>query len=328
MKMMLAGLLWITAPSLAVAQTVPPAANPLTVSVEAADADRFAAIFSSASGLPTAKQLQLGYLDRGSYGLRIFTPDRIIDAQHLAEAVAKKPDFYRKAINTCLPIIKDTTDELRATYLAFQGLLPEQPLPRIYLVVGADTSGGTAGPGAQVLGLETLCGLADTPEKLREIVRAFYAHETVHTFQSDPSINGLGENLLGNVLIEGAADFIATLVTGRQIDPARATWAAPREAELWRQFKADLTITRGTEWSKRRFGTPAATGFDRWIGNYGSAPQGWPSEMGYWIGQRIWQRWYDRQPDKRAAIREMLTLKNPTAILAGGGFENPQSIRK
>lgn len=72
-----------------------------------------------------------------------------------------------------------------------------------------------------------------------------------------------------------------TLVTGRQIDPARATWAAPREAEPWRQFKADLTITRGREWSKRRFGTPAATGFDRWIGNYGSAPQGWPSEMVY-----------------------------------------------
>lgn len=192
MKMMLAGLLWITAPSLAVAQTVPPAANPLTVSVETADADRFAAIFSSANGLPTAKQLQLGYLDHGSYSLRIFKPDRIIDARHLADAVAKKPEFFRKAINSCLPISKDTTDELRATYLAFQGLLPGQPLPRI-LVVGADTSGGTAGPGAQVLGLETLCGLADRPEKLREIVRAFYAHEAVHTFQSDPSINGLGK---------------------------------------------------------------------------------------------------------------------------------------
>ena len=303
------------------AQSVPPAADPLTVSVETADVDRFAVIFNRANGRPTAEQLQRGYLDPGSYGVHVFTPDRIIDARHLAEAVAKRPEFYARAIKTCLPIIKDTTDELRATYLAFHGLFPERPLPRLYLVVGADNSGGTAGPGAQVLGLETLCGLADTPEKLREIVRGFYAHETVHTFQRDPDIEASGGGLLDSVLVEGAADFIATLVTGRQIDPARAAWAAPREAELWRRFESDLAITRGMKWSERKWGTPVAASFDRWIGNYGNAPSGWPIEAGYWIGQRIWQRWYDRQPDKRAALREMLTLTDPAAILAEGRFQ-------
>ena len=306
-------------------QSVPPAADPLTASIETADADRFAAIFNSTNGRPTGEQLQKGYLDPGSYGVRVFTPDRIIDAQHLATTVAKRSDFYTRAVKTCLPIIKDTTAELRATYLAFHGLFPDRPLPRLYLVVGADNSGGTAGPGAQVLGLETLCGLADTPEKLREIVRGFYAHETVHTFQSDSSWEASGDSLLRGVLTEGAADFIATLVTGRQMDPARAAWAAPREAELWRQFKADLAITRGVQWRTRRYGTPVAASFDRWIGNYGSAPPGWPVEVGYWMGQRIWQRWYDRQLDKRAALRAMLTLVDPAAVLAEGRFQEPSS---
>jgi len=299
----------------------PSAADPLTVSVETADADRFAAIFNSSKGHPTAEQLQRGYLDPGSYGVRIFTPDRIIDAHHLAAAEGKRPDFYARAINVCLPIVKDTTAELRATYLAFRRLFPEQPLPRFYLGVGADNSGGTAGPGAQVLGLETLCGLADTPEKLREIVRSFYAHETVHTFQSAAGFEDLDGGLLSSVLVEGAADFIATLVTGQQIDPARAAWAAPREAELWQQFEADLAITGGKKWSERKQGTPVAQSFDHWIGNYGSAPKGWPTEVGYWMGQRIWQRWYDRQADKRAAVREMVALIDPAGVLAQGRFQ-------
>jgi hypothetical protein len=302
------------------AQSAPPAPDPLTASIETADADRFAALFKKTDGRPTVEQLQRSYLDPGSYGVRVFTPDRIVDAQHLAEAVAKGPDQYAKAINTCLPIIKDTRAELRATYLAFQGLFPDRPLPRLYLVVGAGNSGGTAGPGAQVLGLETLCGIADTPDKLREIVRGFYAHETVHTWQGDPDMAKLGGILTGSMLIEGAADFIATLVTGRQMDPARAAWAAPREAELWRQFETDMATTRNAKWSDLKKGTPIATSFGRWVGNYGSAPAGWPSEAGYWMGQRIWQRWYDRQPDKRAALREMLSLPNAAMVLEEGRF--------
>jgi hypothetical protein len=298
----------------------PPPTDPLTAQIDTGDADRFAALFERTGGRPTAEQLQREYLDRGSYGVKVFTPDRIRDASNLAAKIAAKPDWYTKAIRTCLPVVKETTGELRATYLAFRGLFPERALPRIYLVVGAGNSGGTAGPGAQVLGLETLCRISETPDQLRSILRSFYAHETVHVFQGELDVEKMGNVLLGNVLIEGAADFIATLVTGRQMDPARAAWAAPREAELWRQFEADLVTTRGLRRDQIKPGSPAAESFNRWVENYGSSPKGWPGEAGYWMGQRIWQRWYDRQPDKRAAIRGMLELKDPNAVLAAGRF--------
>ncbi|MEG3175337.1 hypothetical protein U1872_03785 [Sphingomonas sp. RB3P16] len=38
--------------------------------------------------------------------------------------------------------------------------------------------------------------------------------------------------------------------------------------------------------------------------------------------QRIWQRWYDHQPDKHAALREMLMQRDPVAILAAGRFQS------
>lgn len=306
------------APSAYAANPVPPlSADPLTVEVETGDADRFAALFERTGGKPSAGRLQRDYLDRGSYGIQVFTPDRIVDADNLAKSVAAEPDIYARAVRICLPIVKQTTAELRATYLALHGLFPDKPLPRLFLVVGAGNSGGTAGPGAQVLGLEVLCRGADTPDALRAIVRGFYAHETVHVLQGNVAA---GNVLLTSVLQEGAADFIAELVTGRPMNSARANWAGPREAELWRQFEADLKATRGATEGELKRGTPAGDAFYRWIANDGSAPNAWPGEAGYWMGQRIWQRWYDQEPDKRAALREMLMLRNPEAVFAAGAF--------
>ena len=300
----------------------PSPVDPLTVEVESADARRFAALYERTGGKPSAEQIARAYLDRGSYGVHVFMPARIVDAANLAKAVAANPALYARALRVCLPIVEAMSAELRATYLALHGLLPERRLPHIYLVVGADNSGGTAGPGAQVLGLETLCRISDTPERLRETVRGFFAHETVHVFQTDadPTLDPTGETLLGSVLVEGAADFIATLVTGRQIDPARAAWGQAHEAELWRRFEADLATTRAAAGTASGRGTPAGDAFHRWVGNAGDAPEGWPSEAGYWIGQRIWERWYAKQPDKAAAIRRMLTLERLDEVLAGGRF--------
>lgn len=318
--MIAALLLALAAP----ATPLPPPVDPLTAQVETGDVDRFAAIFDAAGGAPSADQLQRGYLDRGSEGVRVFTPDRIESADHLSKAIAADRAGYERALRVCLPVVRQTQGELRATYLALHGLFPDKPLPRIYLVMGAGNSGGTAAPGVQVLGLEVLCRISPTPEALRDTLRSFYAHETVHALQGDAERTaeaaGNGGVLLGIALIEGAAEFIATLVTGRQTDPERAAWGLARERDLWARFEADLMVTRTARWSDLRRGTPAAAAFYRWIGNDGAAPDGWKSEAGYWIGQRIWQRWYDKQPDKNVAIRRLLTVDRPTEILAEGRY--------
>lgn len=313
-----AGLL-LPIPAVAADNSAEPLLDGLTADIETDDADRFAALFARTAGKPTAEQLQREYIAPGSPGLGIFTPHRIVDAQNLATAIAADQEGYSKAISTCLPVIKSTTGELRATYLAFQGLLPEMPLPRIYLVVGANNSGGTAGEGAQVLGLEVLCAIAKDDEDLREIMRTFYAHETVHVLQGAAHADGANV-LLASVLHEGAADFIARIVTGKQPVPARAAWAITREAELWQQFERDLQTLHNVTGDSLKQGTAPWSAFARWIANADNAPTGWPGELGYWIGQRIWERWYEQQPDKRAAIRYMLAPTDLDAVLASGRY--------
>lgn len=310
----------IATSAMAADSTPPPALDALTVEIETGDADRFAALFERTGGKLSAEQLEQDYIDPGSAGLEIFKPHRIVDGKKLATAIAGHPEIYAKAIQTCLPVIKQTTPELRATYLAFQGLFPNKPLPRIYLVVGANNSGGTAGPGAQVLGLEVLCNVARSEDDLRELMRTFYAHETVHVLQGDSDAVS-GNILLSSVLQEGGADFIAKIVTGKQPDLARATWAISREAELWEQFERDLQVLANVQWEKLKRDTPEWTAYSRWIANAGRPPQGWPSEAGYWMGQRIWERWYEQQPDKRAAVQQILAMQNPEEILAAGRFQ-------
>ena len=299
----------------------PPAADPLTATVHAEDADRFAALFARTGGKPTPAQLQRDYLDKGSEGVRVFTPGRIVDAARLAKTIATNSDYYARAIRTCLPAAKAADADLRSIYLGLHGALPTAKLPQVYIVFGSATSGGTAAPGAQVLGLEVLCEISPTPAALRQTLRHFFAHETVHSFQQDAGMTLATDPLLTSVLVEGAADFIARLVTGEEPDAKRAAFALPREAELWKQFQADIALTRSlTDKDDPPDGSPQALAYMRWIGNYGSAPNGWPGELGYWIGMRIWERYYAAAPDKHAALAAMLAVRDPRAILKAGAY--------
>jgi hypothetical protein len=208
--------------------------------------------------------------------------------------------------------VKEATADLRAIYLALRGLLPDQPLPQIYVVIGAGNSGGTAGPGAQVIGLEVLCAENPSATAFRMALRRFFAHETVHTFQQD--ITGVEKSpLLGEALIEGAADFIAALVTGEVPEPDRASWASPREEMLWEQFKKDMPVSVASIQDNPPDTAIAAV--NRWLHNYKSAPSGWPSDAGYWIGMRIWAAYYGAATDKHRAIHDMLKWNDPDLIL-------------
>lgn len=290
----------------------------LTASVRSEDADRFVAVFEASNGAPSAEALETDYIAPGSDGLKIFTPGRIENAQNLASAVAANPDGYRRAIDVCLPIAKESNEELRAVYLAMEGLLGDPALPEIYVLFGAGNSGGTAGPGAQVLGLEVLCRGDKDEAAIKSLFRSFFAHETVHTLQP-MGREGLfaADTLLTAILLEGGADYVAGLVTGETPSPARADWAAPREAEIWRSFKKDQRQLAKRPLEKRfEKGSPLY----RWIGNAGSAPEGWPDELGYWLGMRIAEAYVEQAANKRAAVKDLLNLEDASAILEKSGY--------
>jgi hypothetical protein len=296
--------------------------DPLAIAVDQRDAERFAALMAATKDQPTAEQIQRGYLDGAGDGVAIFTPQRIQDAENLSRAIAADRERYRYAIDTCLPHVAATNAELRATYLAFKGLLPEFALPQIFVVFGAGNSGGTANARAQVIGLEVICGPGTTIEEFRRTMRSFYAHETVHTWQTDETSPAIESNiLLYAALREGTADYIASLVTGYIPDGARNRWACEREAWLWQEFQADRAKVQAGITGPFQLDDQASAAMGRWVGNYGNAPEGWPHEAGYWVGMRIARAFVEGSPDRTGALRTLIALRDPAAILAASGYD-------
>lgn len=290
----------------------------LEAEVDTRDADRFAEIFKASGGAPDAAALQTGYVDPGTDGVRIFTPGRIENGDTLARAIAEAPEAYQRAIDVCLPIAKSSSDELRAVYLALEGLLGDPDLPAIYALFGAGNSGGTAGPGVQVIGLEVICRLGKDEDEIRTLLRSFFAHETVHTLQQPQETLIANANpLSAAVMQEGTADYVASLVSGRPLSPERAAWALPREKEIWKEFEKDRRkakkLSPEEQYAK---GAPIY----RWVANIGSPPEGWPGELGYWLGMRIAEAYVAAAPDKRAAVKELISMRDPDAIIEKSGY--------
>lgn len=296
--------------------------DPLSARVQSDDAERFARLFKAGSLTPEA--LQAGYLDGAGRGVVVFTPHRIQNARNLARAVAENKADYAHAINTCLPLVRGLDAELRAIYLAYRGLLPARPLPQVHVVFGAGNSGGTAAPDAQVLGLEVMCRAGTTPEAFRQAMRRIFAHETVHAWQNEPP-RGEKDGLLRAAISEGVPDLLASLVTGLSPDEARDRFASAREADICARFLADrdliIAADSATEPERKR---TARLAFGRWFANAGmkvaDVPEGWPGELGYWVGMRIAAGYYERATDKRAALDALIEARDPQAILRESGY--------
>lgn len=74
-----------------------------------------------------------------------------------------------------------------------------------------------------------------------------------------------------------------------------------REKEIETAFLADMDKTDTSKWL---FNATA----DK------------PGDLGYWVGYRIAKSYYQRAPDKRQALREILEMDDPKAFLAKSGW--------
>lgn len=205
-------------------------------------------------------------------------------------------------------------------YLGLKGLVPDRPLPQIAVVIGANNSGGTAAPGIQVIGLEVVCRLSRTRADFEKQMRQFFTHETVHTFQPEPTAAAQKDMLLFTALQEGVPEYVTELVTGEVPDSARNAWAVSREPWIWQQFLSDAAIVKAGTNSNGNMNKAAKAAFHRWFANAGDPPPGWPGELGYWVGMRIAEAYVQTSPNPHAAIDWLIEERNPPAILKASGY--------
>jgi uncharacterized protein YjaZ len=125
------------------------------------------------------------------------------------------------------------------------------------------------------------------------------AHEMVHSLQAGFA----GETLLASSLNEGVAEFVCELISGRVSNIHLEAWTAGREAEIEQRFARDMNATDRSQWLYNGVGTPET-----------------PGDLGYWVGYRIARAYYERAPEKRRAIAEMLRAVDARAFLRDSGW--------
>jgi hypothetical protein len=299
----------VAKPAPAPVSAVPGNHDPSTFRFETADIARFWAAYDQmpTSGEPAAL-FDRAYLDPGTPGLHGFITDRIRSASHLIDVIQHHPKYYA-AIRANTLRVSTIEPRVRDALRTFKGLYADAVFPDLYFVIGALSSGGTATPDGLIIGTEIFSRSPDVPTDeldpwLFAVTRTIddlpliIVHEWVH-FQQVTS----AEHLLGQIIQEGAADFLASLVTHGTINAHVYTYGYAHEAELKQQLVADLP------------GDSRA----HWLYN-GNDAKDRPADLGYFMGYRITQAYYERAADKRQAIIDILHVKDFDKFLADSGY--------
>jgi uncharacterized protein YjaZ len=69
------------------------------------------------------------------------------------------------------------------------------------------------------------------------------------------------------------------------------------------------------------------TNSDNWIANGQQETPTKPCDLGYYVGYRIVQAYYNKAADKKQALAHILTLRDPKAFLAESGYEATLATR-
>ncbi len=237
--------------------------------------------------------LQREYLDKGSPGVKDFIPHRIVSAENLSKQVLNNRAYY-ESIRHNTDIIQKAIPELRKDFAELKRLYPDAVFPPVYFVIGALNSGGTASEHGLMIGAEMMSD-KNTMNPVVDPV-AIVMHELMHFQQKGPD-----QNLLEHCLREGAADFLAELASGHNLNARNKTYGDSHEEELWTKFQADI-------------GKDQHQG--DWLYNYNNPHP----DLGYYMGYKIAQALYQSAKNKSEALRMIVEMRNPEKILALSGY--------
>jgi hypothetical protein len=258
------------------------------------------------------------YIDRGTDGLKEFARLKIGRLNNLTYKIWNNPRYYASLRSSTLSI-HSQDERIRESFRKLGQLYPDALFPNVYFVIGAMNSGGISIDKGLVIGAELFSKTPSSPldelnswersvvqpiEKLPIVV----AHELVHyqqRFEKDPV------SLLERSIAEGAADFLSEIIAGAQINEHQHRYGDQHEEALWNEFQQAMY---GTDYS-------------RWLYNGGELARtgqlvSRPSDLGYYVGYRICQAFYDKADDKSKAVKEMLEIRNFDTFLQESGYRS------
>jgi uncharacterized protein YjaZ len=180
-------------------------------------------------------------------------------------------------------------------------MYPDAVFPALYFVIGRRNSGGMSSPRALIIGAEMFAG--EGARLSFDDMVPMVAHELMH-FQQQTTQEA-GGSMLGTCLREGAADFLAEQLAGRHINEAIRGYGDAHEHELWPKFLRDLQQPDGHK---------------AWLYNFGDKSRTYPPDLGYYMGYKITQSYFQRAKDRAAALRTIVVMRDPQKLMQESGY--------
>ncbi len=205
-----------------------------------------------------------------------------------------------------------------SSFKKLKEIYPDAVFPNVYFVVGRMNTGGTATFKGLLIGVEmygktddaSVAELSGWKKKVVgkiERIPFIVAHELVHYQQKNAHLTALfgGEvSLLGKSLSEGSADFIGELISGDNENPHLNEYGNRREKQLWLEFKKEMNGNDASNWLYQ-----------------GDKAKAKPADLGYYIGYKIVESYYNKAKDKKQAIKDILEIKDFNAFLTASGYD-------
>ena len=308
--------------------TLPPStpgtfvADAAAAELSVSDIARFWAAVDEYKRSKSANAFQALYLGHASPGLVDFVKARSITAASLADMVDRAPTYFAASRVASTALAGGAVDaQVRSAYSAMKSIYPETLFPTVTFAFGRFSTAGTIRNNRILLGVEfyypdnaaapldELQSFQKTNVKPLGKLPIIVAHELVHILQSRASGIFGKSTLLEQALAEGIADFVGERASGDNINAWLRPYGLAHEHELWVQFQSQMQGTDVTQWLYNQ-GSASSNAGDR------------PGDLGYFMGYRIAQAYYDRATDKARAIKELIEVQNASALLAASGY-NP-----
>lgn len=250
------------------------------------------------------------YFDKRSEGLDAFTKRRVINAKEMSKVLKAYPRYLESIRGNTLKL-EGIKEKLKEYFIKLKEIYPDVYYPDIYFTIGCFNTGGTVSGHMLLIGAELMCADENSPKDelnnwlkgnigMFENIEKIVMHESIHTLQSHNP-----ESLLGAAISEGMCDFIAQMVTGKELNSAHYIYGNKYEKGLWKEFKKEMP----------------SKDYSRWLYS-GEKSVGRPSDLGYFIGYKICESYYENSEDKKQAVKDIIEVKDFEAFLKKSGYDD------
>ena len=285
-------------------------------------------IIKTKDSLKQIEIIQTQYIDKGTDGLKGIIKLKRYTASSYINAINRYPMFWNSVRNNTLKA-DSYSNKIEKGIEKLRKLYPVLKTAKVYFTVGALRTGGTTVDDKVLIGSEV--AMADSRVITSEFgnnlshLPVYFAtnklsnltflnvHEYIHTQQKTT----IGNSLLAQTVLEGAAEYITTVALKINSPNQQISFGKLNDEKIKKAFVKEMF----------------STNFDNWIWN---SPENEfkMRDLAYYVGYAICEKYYSLALDKKLAIKKMIELDynnqdSLTKFVEGTKyFENPLSIYK